>query len=56
MKFYFKTTPCNTDSNHKDRYADDQRAYRAITKIATPPYTRFKGNSPFTYVDPKYRV
>lgn len=56
MKFYFKTTPCNTNSDHKDRQADDQRAYRAITKIATPPYTRFKGNSPFTYVDPKYRV
>lgn len=56
MKFYFKTTPCNTSGNHKDRQAADQRAYRAITKIATPPYTRFKGNSPFTYVDPKYRV
>lgn len=56
MKFYFKTTPCNTSGNHKDRQADDERAFRAITKIATPPYTRFKGNSPFTYVDPKYRV
>ena len=56
MKFYFKTTPCNTSRNHRDRQADDQKAFRAITKIATPPYTKFKGNSPFTYVDPKYRV
>lgn len=56
ITFYFKSEPCNTDSNHRDRQSDDQIASRTITKIAAPPYTDLKGVSPKTYVDPKYRI
>ena len=56
ITFYFKSTPCNTDSSHKSRQSNDQITSRTITKIAAPPYTDLKGVSPKTYVDPKYRI